>query len=114
MGTGNLMVFLKVVGTSVFFMVAGPSLILLNKYILYDLNFPFPFILAGMGVLTSALYADILAYSGYFEMTSEKKEAIKGENFVKRVLPVAIAYAATLALGNHVYLLLDVGFIQVR
>jgi hypothetical protein len=36
-----------------------------------------------------------------------------GYLWYKRVLPVGLAHATTLALGNAVYLYLQVGFIQV-
>jgi hypothetical protein len=39
---------------------------------------------------------------------------VEGVLWYKRVLPVGLAYAGTLAFGNTVYLFLNVGFIQVN
>ena len=92
-------------------MIIGPSLVLLNKYILYDLNFRFPMFLSGLGVLVSAVVARLLVAIGVVDI--QQKEAVEGVFWYKRVLPVGLGYALTLALGNYVYLLLDVGFIQM-
>lgn len=93
------------------FMVTGPALILLNKYIMQKLDFPYPMFLSGMGVLVSGFFAQILVGCGYVNI--EKPEAVTGSLYWKRVLPVGVAYAGTLALGNYTYLFLDVGFIQM-
>ena len=92
-------------------MVIGPSLILLNKYILYELNFHYPMFLSGLGVLFSGLAAHIMVRTGYVKL--QRKEAVEGTFWYTRVLPVGMAYAGTLAFGNTAYLLLDVGFIQM-
>ncbi len=92
-------------------MVIGPTLIILNKYILYELHFPYPMFLSGLGVLFSGVTAHILVNSGVVKL--QKKETVEGIFWYKRVLPVGLAYAGTLALGNIVYLLLDVGLIQM-
>lgn len=92
-------------------MVIGPSLILLNKYILYELNFHYPMFLSGLGVLFSGLAAQVMVRTGYVKL--QRKEAVEGTFWYTRVLPVGMAYAGTLAFGNTAYLLLDVGFIQM-
>lgn len=93
------------------FMVVGPALILLNKYIMQDLNFPYPLCLSGLGILSSAIFARVLVYFNFASI--EKREEVEGVFYFRRVLPVGIAYAGTLATGNLVYLLLDVGLIQM-
>jgi hypothetical protein len=102
---------IKTVGICVVYMIIGPALILLNKYILSDLDFPYPMFLSGLGVGVSALVARILVSLGYVQLT--KKDAVDGILWYKRVLPVGLAHAGTLAFGNTVYLLLNVGFIQM-
>jgi hypothetical protein len=92
-------------------MVIGPALIMLNQYILKSLNFPYPMALSGMGVLASGIFARILVSLGYVQI--QRAEAIEGYLWYRRVLPVGMASAATLAFGNMVYLHLDVGFIQM-
>lgn len=92
-------------------MAIGPGLILLNKYILDELSFPFPIFLSGLGVFTSALAARVIIALGY--VTVERKEAVVGHLWYRRVLPVGLAHALSLSTGNAVYLLLNVGLIQM-
>ncbi|RYG60217.1 hypothetical protein EON64_19480, partial [archaeon] len=93
------------------FMAIGPSLILVNQYILKALDFPYPMFLAGLGVLSSGLAAAIPVHLGYVQI--QRSEAIEGPLWYRRVLPVGLAHAGTLSFGNMVYLYLDVGFIQM-
>lgn len=82
------------------FMVIGPALIMLNQYILKSLNFPYPMALSGMGVLASGIFARVLVGLGYVQI--QRAEAIEGHLWYRRVLPVGMASAATLAFGNMV------------
>ena len=95
----------------VFYMFIGPGLILLNKYILSSLDFPYPMFLSGLGVLVSGLVAQLIVRMGYVVL--QRKEQVEGMLWYKRVLPVGLAHAGTLAFGNIVYLFLSVGFIQM-
>lgn len=54
--------------------------------------------LSGMGILVSAIFAKFLVLTGWVAI--EKSESVQGVLYYKRVLPVGIAYAGTLALGN--------------
>ena len=92
-------------------MFVGPALILLNKFILQNLHFPYPMFLSALGVMVSALVARVLVMLGVVKL--QRKEQIEGMLWVKRVLPVGLAHAGTLCLGNSAYLYLDVGFIQM-
>ena len=102
---------MKVVLICTIYMFIGPGLILLNKHILSDLQFPYPMFLSGLGVAVSALVARILVAVGLVTLT--RREEVHGILWYKRVLPVGLAHAGTLAFGNIVYLLLNVGFIQM-
>ena len=93
------------------YMVIGPALILLNKFILHNLNFQYPMFLSGLGVLVAGIVARLLVGCGY--VTLQRKDAVEGLLWYRRVLPVGLAHAGTLAFGNSVYLLLNVGFIQM-
>lgn len=95
----------------IIFMAVGPSLIMLNQYILKFLDFPYPMFLAGLGILSSGLVATIAVKMGWLQ--TQRAEAIEGALWYQRVLPVGLAHAATLSFGNMVYLYLDVGFIQM-
>ena len=93
------------------FMVTGPALILMNKYIMQDLDFPYPLFLSGLGILCSGITARVIVFFNYAQI--ELKEEVEGVHYYRRVLPVGVAFAGTLATGNMVYLLLDVGLIQM-
>ena len=93
------------------YVVVGLALIILNQYILKELHFPYPMFLSGLGVLASAIFARLLVRFGHTSLT--KKDAVEGILWYQRVLPVGMASAGTLAFGNMVYLMLDVGFIQM-
>ena len=110
-GTWSLITIVKTTVLCAVFMFVGPALILLNKYIMQSLSFPYPMFLSGLGVLTSYLFARLLIALDFAQI--EKKSEVEGARFYTRVLPVGIAHAGTLATGNWVYLLLDVGFIQM-
>ena len=93
------------------FLMIGPALILLNQYILKTLNFPYPMFLSGLGVVASGLFSWVTVKLGFVKL--EKEDEVAGILWYKRVLPVGIAHASTLAFGNIVYLYLNVGFIQM-
>lgn len=101
----------QAIAICVAYVTVGLALILLNQYILKELNFPYPMFLSGLGVLASAICAKVLVRLGYARLS--RKEEVEGRLWYQRVLPVGFASAATLAFGNMVYLLLDVGFIQM-
>ncbi len=66
----------KVLGLCSIYMLIGPTLILLNKYILQQLNFPYPLFVSGLGLLMSAFMAQVLVRFGFVEI--QKKEHIDG------------------------------------
>jgi hypothetical protein len=107
----NVLKNLKPIVMCTLYMFLGPGLILLNKYILKDVKFPYPMFLSGLGVAVSALVARVVVSLGFVQL--HRKEAVEGSLWFRRVLPVGLAHAATLAFGNTVYLLLNVGFIQM-
>ena len=88
------------------YMIIGPSLILMNKFIMHDLNFPYPIFLSGLGVLISGLFAQLLVRVGFVHL--QRKETVEGVYWYRRVLPVGMAHAVTLAFGNFAYLLLNI------
>ena len=75
-------------------------MILLNKFILHNLDFPFPMFLSGLGVLVSGVVARVIVALGVVPL--QRKEAVEGALWYRRVLPVGLAHAGTLAFGNTV------------
>lgn len=107
----NYIITIKKTILLILYMTIGPSLILLNKYILYILKFPYPMALAGMGIFTSGTVAQLLVKYNWAKIECESE--VQGILYFKRVFPVGLSYAATLTLGNYVYLYLDVSIIQM-
>ena len=73
------------------FMLVGPALILLNKYIMQKLPFPYPMFLSGLGVFTSYLFSKALIVAGF--ATVEKKAEVEGARFYTRVRPLSLEVA---------------------
>jgi len=95
------------------FMIVGPTLMLLNKHIMQDFNFPYPLSLSCCGLVASMLFSRILVWLGLAQLRTETQTAVAGSAYLWTVLPIAAARAVTLATGNAVYLFLSVGFIQM-
>eukprot|EP00037_Helgoeca_nana_P027525 m.315563 g.315563 ORF g.315563 m.315563 type:complete len:313 (+) comp27525_c0_seq1:327-1265(+) len=91
--------------------VAGPAIILVNKHILSDLNFPFPYSLTCMGLATSSLFSTILVQLGLVECRN--KATVTSTFYVKRVLPIGAFQALAMGFGTVAYLSLTVAFIQM-
>eukprot|EP01038_Epipyxis_sp_PR26KG_P010455 gene10455-14043_t len=102
---------IELVALIILYMAVGPSLIILNQHVLKGLKFPYPMFLSGLGVGASGLFAHVFVQLGFVNL--QKKDTIEGILWYKRVLPVGLTHAATLAFGNTVYLYLNVGFIQM-
>ena len=64
-----------------------------------------------LGVLCSAVVARIIVYLGFVAI--EKQTAVEGVLWYRRVLPVGMAHSLSLSTGNAIYLMLNVGFIQM-
>lgn len=102
---------LSAVAVCLLYLFVGLALIILNRYILTTLLFPYPMFLSGLGVLASGICARIIVAVGLVPL--QHQEAVAGYLWYQRVMPVGFFQACTLAFGNMVYLLLDVGFIQM-
>lgn len=83
-------------------------LILLNNYLLHN-GFPYPIILSSLGQLMSFVLTLILVASGALTLSADVDIRL----WATSCLPVGMASAATLALGNIAYIYLSVSFIQM-
>ena len=82
---------IKAISICCLFMTVGPMLILLNKYIMHDVGFPYPIFLSGLGVVASGLCAQALVDLGYIAI--ENEDASKNTHFYSRILPIALSSA---------------------
>jgi hypothetical protein len=99
----------KIAAVCTVYMIVGPMLILVNKYILKDLGFRYPMFLSGLGMLTTALVANVTVHCGQATL----KQAVTGDFWLKKILPVGAFTAMCFTFGNAAYMYLTVAFIQM-
>eukprot|EP00040_Diaphanoeca_grandis_P043820 m.10387 g.10387 ORF g.10387 m.10387 type:complete len:315 (+) comp8270_c0_seq1:300-1244(+) len=91
--------------------VAGPAIILLNKYILSDLNFPYPYFLTSLGLICSTAVATALVRGKYVRCVHMDK--LTPKFFLTQILPIGVCQALAMGFGTVAYLSLTVAFIQM-
>ena len=94
-------------------MVAGPTLILMNNYILNDISFKYPVMLSSLGILTSAIIIHALAIFKYITIRQEIRNLVTFKFLVSRIGIISLLQALTLNFGNLVYTHLSVSLIQM-
>lgn len=100
---------LPIVSSCVLFFITGPCLIMVNKHILVDLDFPFPMMLSSVGLLSSTVILQILRLVGVLAL----EKTVSYEIFLKRIFPIGLFQALTLKFGNQSYLYMDVSLLQM-
>eukprot|EP00035_Acanthoeca_spectabilis_P012270 m.218821 g.218821 ORF g.218821 m.218821 type:complete len:274 (-) comp15572_c0_seq5:1709-2530(-) len=98
-------------GVCLAYALAGPTIILVNKHILSDLNFPYPYALTCMGLLCSSLFSTVLVQCGAVECRNSA--TVTSTFYFKRVLPIGAFQALAMGFGTVAYLSLTVAFIQM-
>ena len=107
----SLMQILRVVGACALYLAIGPSLIIVNRTVLKEKGFNYPMALSGLGLVFSSAVSAALVGGGCVRL--ENKHVVTGSFYLRNMVPIGAAMAATLAAGNAVYLFLPVGFIQM-
>ena len=79
-----------------------------NKYIMDNLDFPFPITLALFHMAFSATVAHAAVGLGLVE-----KPGMPWETYWRAVLPIGVLYSLILSLSNTTYMYLSVSFIQM-
>lgn len=92
------------------YFVSGPALIILNKYIMTTLAFPYPIMVANLGLASMLIVTQMLVRSGFWPL---KQTELDNTSFYGTVLPLAVFACSSLILGNWVYLYLSVPLIQM-
>jgi drug/metabolite transporter (DMT)-like permease len=95
------------------FMLVGPALMMLNKYIMEDLHFNHPISLCNFGVVGSIFVAKLAVTTGIGEIREESRRVVAGKAWFWVALPIGLAKALSMSSGNAVYLHLSFGFIQM-
>ena len=94
------------------YLLVGPLLIFLNRYILNDLDFHYPASLSSLGVLFSWLISWICVH--ILKIVKLEYWDVMTPNFyLTRILPISLFQVLTLLFGNWVYLYLSVSLIQM-
>mmetsp|Transcript_2999 Transcript_2999/g.7670 ORF Transcript_2999/g.7670 Transcript_2999/m.7670 type:complete len:365 (-) Transcript_2999:57-1151(-) len=106
-----------VLGMGSLYIIVSASLIAFNKHILTIGGFPYAVPLVCNHMLCSSCLSGVLflVWPNFFEALSGKDVRIKvsGELYLRRLLPVALAFSASLILSNQAYMYSSVAFLQM-
>ncbi|ETO21914.1 hypothetical protein RFI_15291 [Reticulomyxa filosa] len=95
------------------YLILGPTLIMLNKYILGSLKFKYPILLAALGMLFSGIIVHGLVFFNRITIRKNVQQVMTWKFFVVRIGILALFQALTLNFGNRVYVHLSVSLIQM-
>ena len=94
------------------YLLVGPALIIVNKKILRDVGFGYPMMVSGLGQLSSAICSFILIR--VFKLTTLTCRAqVTWPFYLRNMMVVGGATAASLCFGNAGYLFLTISFVQI-
>ncbi|GAB5369674.1 hypothetical protein AAMO2058_001425600 [Amorphochlora amoebiformis] len=95
----------------VFFMSFGPCLIMVNKTILRDYDFPFPITHTCYTSLFCA--SSVWAYVHIFGVNLSISNRVTFKFYMRNIMPIGFLQGATIVLGMTSYLYLSVSFVQM-
>ncbi|KAG1679008.1 hypothetical protein FOA52_013072 [Chlamydomonas sp. UWO 241] len=95
---------------SVAWMVVSSFLILLNRYIMVEIHFPYPITVATLGMVGSSILAFVCCH---VLRIAKADTSLTMYFWLTRILPVGLCMALTLWTGNAVYFYLTVSLIQM-
>lgn len=104
-GFGELMVHVAL------FMLSGPTLILLQKYVLGILNFEYPIFIVTLAAAARWLLILTLVHTGVLKLGAHRD--LTFVEWTRGMLPVGILECISLASGSTAYLHLSVSFVQM-
>lgn len=94
------------------YLMVGPALILVNKHLLKDVGFGFPMMVSGIGQASSAL-GSFLALRVLRLQPLTCAKHVTWPFYLRNMVVVGGATAASLCFGNAGYLYLTVSFVQI-
>ncbi|KAJ9445754.1 putative sugar phosphate/phosphate translocator [Diplonema papillatum] len=97
------------------YLAIGPTLIVLNKYIMQNLKFPYPVTLSNLGQIFTCLATLTLVHTNAAGATvsQEAKDAMSEYSGYGSCFLIGLFKALTFSFGNAVYLHLNMGYIQM-
>ena len=93
------------------FLLSGPALILLHKYVLDVLVFEFPIFIVATGSIARWLLVLVLVHTGMVKLG--KHEHMTFTQWTQGMLPVGVLESISLATGTAAYLRLSLSFLQI-
>jgi len=94
------------------YLLVGPALILVNKKIMKDVGFAYPMMVSGLGQLSSAI-CSALAIKVFRVQPLTCVAQVTWPFYLRNMMVVGGATAASLCFGNAGYLYLTVSFVQI-
>eukprot|EP00466_Bigelowiella_natans_P012628 jgi/Bigna1/34532/e_gw1.6.216.1 len=94
-----------------FFLMLGPSLIMVNKYILHDIGFKYP--------ITHTCFTTLFCSVGIwisvhvFGIKLSHAPIVTWRFYIRNIMPIGFFQGATIVLGMTSYLYLTVSFVQM-
>ena len=96
----------------VVYLLVGPALILTNKQIMRDVGFHFPMMVSGIGQASSAI-CSLVAIRVLGIQPLANAHLVSWHFYLRNMMVVGAATAASLCFGNAGYLFLTVSFVQI-
>ena len=93
------------------FMLSGPTLILLQKYVLGNLVFEYPIFIVTMSTFSRWFLILGLVHTGTVKLGAHRDLTFM--EWTKGMLPVGVLECISLATGSAAYLHLSVSFVQL-
>ncbi|RSH88602.1 hypothetical protein EHS25_002829 [Saitozyma podzolica] len=93
-------------------MACSITVILYNKYVFSNLNFPFPTFLTTWHLAFSAVATRVLQRTTTL-VDGAKDIEMSRERWIRSILPIGALFSGSLILSNYAYLSLSVSFIQM-
>jgi drug/metabolite transporter (DMT)-like permease len=96
----------------VFWITISCSMILFNKFVLDQLQFPYPMFLCCWHMVLATVITRVMSrFTNMLPGVREKK--VDSVVFTNKIIPVAACFAVSLVLSNKAYIYLSVSYIQM-
>ena len=96
----------------VFWISVSCTMILFNKAVLDQMEFPFPMVLTTWHMFFATVMTQIMARTSNW-LPGVKEKKVDFEVLRNQILPVALCYCVSLILSNKAYIYLSVSYIQM-